>query len=645
MMADIIRDAPLGQIIRWATSNKFLKYPEEEADFKCPKCYKESDNVDASSSEEEKTADLEVSHSAARKEVGHAQNGEQDSSSPSGDSNNHRQDFEKLQNQTTNGTVKSGVHHQHDLENLHTQKSHVTIRSSIGARPSLTRTKTREMTRPYTRERIEIEREEQSLKELGMPIIAQRNEAGDILVDWYTTDDPANPQNWSSKKKVFVAFQICLYTFVVYCASSIYVPSQGGIMEEFGVGHPKASLGLSLYVIGYGIGPLLFSPLSEIPLVGRNPPYIITFALFVILCVPLALVQNYAGLLVLRFLVGFMGSPCLATGGASMQDMYSFLKLPYALTFWVAAAFNAPALGPVISAFAVTAMNWRWSFWETLWMAGPVFILMFITLPETSSSNILLRRAKRLRALNGGNQLKAQSEIDQGNMKIGSVIWSSIVIPLEISIKDPAILFTNVYTALQYGIYYSFFEVFPLVYPPMYGFNLGETSAVFVCITVACIMGIVIYCSYVYFYLEPDIIKNGMRAQEHRLVPAIFASFGIPIGLFIFGWTSNPDIHFMASVVGITLFGASGFVLFQCIFMYLPLSYPQYAASLFATNDTWRSALAAGAIIFARPLFINMGVGRGISVLAGLAFMGVIGMFGLYYYGAKLRARSKFAVS
>lgn len=66
---------------------------------------------------------------------------------------------------------------------------------------------------------------------------------------------------------------------------------------------------------------MLFSPLSEIPIVGRNIPYLITFGLFVILCVPTALVNNFAGLLVLRFLQGFFGSPALATGGASMQDV------------------------------------------------------------------------------------------------------------------------------------------------------------------------------------------------------------------------------------------------------------------------------------------------------------------------------------
>ena len=278
-------------------------------------------------------------------------------------------------------------------------------------------------------------------------------------------------------------------------------------------------------------------------------------------------------------------------------------------------------------------------------MAGPVFFLMFLGLPETSSANILLRRAGRLRARIGDSRLKSQSEIDQGNLNIGAVIMESIVKPMEISIKDPAVLCTNVSTALQYGIYYSFFEVFPLVYPVMYGFTPGTTSIVFTCITVACAIGITIYCSYVYLYLEPDIIKNGLRAQEHRLVPALFACFGIPIGLFIFGWTSNPTIPWIASVIGITVFAASAFVLFQCIFMYLPLSYPQHAASLFATNDAWRASFAAGAIIFARPLFVNLGVGKGISILGGLAAGGVIGMFVLYLYGAKLRSKSKFAES
>ena len=61
--------------------------------------------------------------------------------------------------------------------------------------------------------------------------------------------------------------------------------------------------------------------------------------LFVIVSIPAALVDNFDGLMALRFLQGFFGSPCLASGGASVGDLYSLLNLPYALIAWVSAAY------------------------------------------------------------------------------------------------------------------------------------------------------------------------------------------------------------------------------------------------------------------------------------------------------------------
>jgi DHA1 family multidrug resistance protein-like MFS transporter len=156
---------------------------------------------------------------------------------------------------------------------------------------------------------------------------------------------------------------------------------------------------------------------TAVPAFGRNIPYITTFALFTILAVPLSLVDNLGGLVFLRFLLGFFGSPSLASGGASMQDMYSFLYLPFAIAFWVAAAFGGPAIGPLLSGFAVYAKNWRWSQWEILWMAGPVFLLFFFFVPETQATTILLHRAQRLRKLTGNEKIRSQSEIDSRGTK------------------------------------------------------------------------------------------------------------------------------------------------------------------------------------------------------------------------------------
>lgn len=165
------------------------------------------------------------------------------------------------------------------------------------------------------------------------------------IVDWYGPDDPENPQHWSTVKKIWVTFEICLLTFSVYIGSAIYTPSILGVSETFGVSHVAATLGLTLFVLGYATGPMLFSPMSEVPQIGRAPVYIGTLALFVVLQVPTALAANFGMLLAFRFITGFVGSPSLATGGATIADMFSPAKRTYGIAVWGMGAVSGPVLG------------------------------------------------------------------------------------------------------------------------------------------------------------------------------------------------------------------------------------------------------------------------------------------------------------
>lgn len=61
-------------------------------------------------------------------------------------------------------------------------------------------------------------------------------------------------RNWSNGRKILLMVLMQFLTFSVYIGSAIYTPSIPGIMEEFGVGYTKATLGLSLYVLAYGLG-------------------------------------------------------------------------------------------------------------------------------------------------------------------------------------------------------------------------------------------------------------------------------------------------------------------------------------------------------------------------------------------------------
>ncbi|KAK8246722.1 major facilitator superfamily domain-containing protein [Phyllosticta capitalensis] len=610
-MSDLIRDAPIGQIIRYFSGNRLLQYPEERPDYQLPPTY----------SSRRVSLPEDQSHTKEAESAPQSPNlDKEQEDKESSDTEEEESDTEKFaSDQSTRTGVPSLKKSTSGIEKVDTRTAPQT-----------------DLERQVTTATLK--------KSVSQPIKPKKLDDGTVLVDWYDTDDPANPQNWTFGKKTFAAFQIYIYTLAVYMGSAIYAPSEQGVMNAFGVSIQQSAMGLSLYVAAYGIGPLLWSPLSEIPFIGRNPPYLITFGIFVILLVPDALAPNFDTLMAMRFLLGFFGSPCLATGGASLQDLYSFIKLPYALSVWALAATCGPALGPIISGFSVAAKNWRWSQWEMLWLSGPVWVVMFLFLPETSASKILLRRAQRLRRATGNMNFKSQSEIDQANMKVHDVVVEALWRPFQLILLDPSIAFTAVYVALVYGIYYSFFEAFPLVYVEMYHMTLGEMGLTFLSITVGVLIAIGTYWPYIYYIVEPEIKQHGLGAPERRLIPALVVCFLCPIGLFLFGWTAKASIHWIVSVIGVGIFTTGVFLLIQCIFLYLPLSYPQYAASLFAGNDFLRSAVAAGAIHFARPLFNNLGIGPGVSLLAAFTVVCCGGIFVLYYYGAKLRARSRFTV-
>ncbi|KAL5425111.1 hypothetical protein PMIN04_002775 [Paraphaeosphaeria minitans] len=617
-MQALIRDAPIGQAIRFFNP-RLLPYPEERHDFELPTAYvhmrhgKKLALLNSTSTSPDPPSDegLPVEEVCPETED---DTEERNSSANDSDSTSYLEKFR------TAGTT-------------HTTQPHI---SRVGTREALSKAHTRaDLEQQFSLATLE--------KGPSRPIEPEVRGDGTILVDWYTTDDPENPQNWGFRKKLVVLTQILIYTMAVYMGSAIYSPSIPGVMKQFGVDLQLASLGLSMYVLAYGIGPLLFSPLSEIPVIGRNPPYIISYAIFVILLVPSSLVNSFPGLIVLRFFQGFFGSPCLATGGATLQDLYSIIKLPYVLSLWAFAATCGPALGPIISGFSVAAKNWHWSQWEMLWLNGPVFLSLFFFLPETSSATILLRRAARLRALTGDARLKSQSEIDQASLTPREIAVEALWRPFQLVLLDPSIAFTAVYTALVYAIFYSFFEAFPLVYETLYHFNAGEMGLTFLAVTAGVVVAIAAYWAYVFRVVEPEIRRSGLGAPERRLIPALVVTWLVPAGLLLFAWSSRADIHWVVSCVGVALATVGIFPIIQCVFLYLPLVYPRYAASLFAGNDFMRSALATGAIHFSSPMFRNLGIGRGISLLAGLTVGCSVGVYLLFFFGHKLRARSRFA--
>lgn len=162
---------------------------------------------------------------------------------------------------------------------------------------------------------------------------------------------------------------------------------------------------------------MVWSPLSELPPIGRSPTYVLTLVVFVFFQFAVIYAKNFGMLLAFRFLTGFFGSPVLATGAASMGDIWSPMIRDYMIGIWGVFAISAPVLGPLVGGFAFSAEGWTWTIWELLWLSGFALVLLFFLLPETFAPNILTRRARRVRAATGDSRFICEPELELRSVK------------------------------------------------------------------------------------------------------------------------------------------------------------------------------------------------------------------------------------
>jgi MFS family permease len=125
-------------------------------------------------------------------------------------------------------------------------------------------------------------------------------------------------------------------------ASSMVAPAIPRTMEDLHITSDLlGSLTISVFLVGYIIGPLFFAPLSEI--YGRY--WIVNFAnsFMTVWLVGCALAPDTAGLIVMRILAGTGGSAIMVIAPAIAADMYPVEKRVFATSTIVLAQCAGPA--------------------------------------------------------------------------------------------------------------------------------------------------------------------------------------------------------------------------------------------------------------------------------------------------------------
>jgi multidrug resistance protein len=142
----------------------------------------------------------------------------------------------------------------------------------------------------------------------------------------------------------------------------MFAPGVAQLMAEFNsTSKLLATFVISIYILGYAFGPLLWAPLSEI--YGRVYMYHIGNSVFVILCIGAALSKSLATLLTLRLFMGIFGSAPTTVGVGSIMDTVTLEWRGRILALWAMGPLLGPCIGPVIGGHITEGPGWRWVYW------------------------------------------------------------------------------------------------------------------------------------------------------------------------------------------------------------------------------------------------------------------------------------------
>ncbi|KAI9678145.1 MAG: hypothetical protein M1817_006089 [Caeruleum heppii] len=463
----------------------------------------------------------------------------------------------------------------------------------------------------------------------------------EYVVDFDGEHDPYHAQNWPLKKKIATAVMLGFTTLVSAFASSIFSSATMVVGRVFGVSSEVSLLGLSLYVLGFATGPILWAPLSELK--GRRLPLVISMFGFTLFQFAVATAKDLQTVLLCRFFGGLFGACPLAVVAAVFSDMFDNRTRGLAITVFSMTVFAGPLLAPSIGGFIVESyLGWRWTEYLVGIMGAAAFILNLIFLEETYPPVILVAKAEELRrrTKNWGIHAK-QEEIE---VDFRELVEKNFSRPLRLLFTEPIVLLLSIYMSFIYGLLYLFLTAYPLVFQQIHGFSGGVGGLPFFGMIVGQLSAGVYVLILQPSYMRKLEANNNIPIPEWRLPPVIVGGISFAIGLFWFGWTGyRQDIHWIAPTLSGLMTGFGLLAIFLQSLNYLVDAYLMFAASAIAANTFLRSLCGAGFPLFATYMFNGLGI-QWASTLLGCVAVVLVPIPVLFYrYGAVIRKKSKFA--
>ena len=308
----------------------------------------------------------------------------------------------------------------------------------------------------------------------------------DVIVDFEGPDDPYRPINWPLKKKVTTTLLYGLITMSASWASASYSAGTTQVAAEFHIGSQVAVLGTTLFLFGFGLGPLLWAPLSEV--YGRR--IAVMTPMFVAICFSFgsATAKDLQTLMITRFFGAFFASAPVTNTGGVLGDLFSPAHRGIAMAGYAMAVVGGPALGPIISTAVVVQpyLGWRWTEYLTGILQATVLTIGILFIDESYPPKLLIYKARRLRHESGNWALHAKFE--EWDVSISDLTRKFLIRPVQL-LCTPICFLVALYASFCYGILYMQLGGIPIIFGEERGWKPFPASLPFLCVLIGAILG------------------------------------------------------------------------------------------------------------------------------------------------------------
>ncbi|KAK5084815.1 hypothetical protein LTR05_005894 [Lithohypha guttulata] len=463
----------------------------------------------------------------------------------------------------------------------------------------------------------------------------------DVLVDFDGPDDPYRPLNWPLKKKSMTTLLYGLVTMSATWASSSYSAGTSQIAAHFHVGSEVAILGTTLYLMGFGIGPLLWAPLSEV--YGRK--LAVLCPMFVAICFSFgsATAKDFQTLMLTRFFGAFFASAPVTNTGGVLGDLFTPTQRGIAMAGYAMAVVGGPVLGPIVSAAVVIqpSLGWRWTEYLTGILQVVVTLLALIFIDESYPPRLLVYKARRLRHETGNWALHAKFE--EWDISISGLAHKFLVRPIQL-LTTPICFLIALYASFCYGMLYMQLGAIPIIFGEIRGWSMLRAELPFLSLLIGAILGCGANVYNQTLYNKAYHAAGDRAVPEKRLPPMMVGSVIFAAGQFITGWTGDiVSINWAVPCLGTLMLGVGFFMIFQAALNYLVDAFSTYAASAVAANTFLRSCFAAAFPLIVGPMYHNIGTGPSSSITGGFSALLIPVPFVFYIFGKRIRASSKWS--